>query len=231
MNSGLRFLGSLALGAGLMYFFDPNKGRRRRAVMRDKALRTLHETEESLGKAVRDLGNRTSGFMSEAQHRLRTEVVSEDAMIARLRARLGHCVSHPRAIDVEFDRGHVTLEGDVLASELNSLLTGIGGVRGVHTVENRLNVHETADIPMLQGRARIEGGGRKLAPGPRLLTTLAGAALALYGARKRNTVGVTLGSVGLGLLKKGMNTDLLGSLGLRNGSASEQRSTARTDSR
>jgi hypothetical protein len=218
MNSGLRFLGSIALGAGMMYFLDPNRGKRRRAVVRDKAVRVLHDSEEALGKAVRDLGHRTSGLKAEAQHKLRTEVVTEDAMLARLRAKLGHCVSHPRAIDLEFNRGHVTLSGDVLASELNSVLSGIAGVRGVHTVENRLSVHETSDIPGLQGKLRntADDTSRPLAPGPRLLATIAGTLLALYGVQHRNTVGVTLGSVGLGLIGKGMNMDLMEKLGMKN---------------
>jgi hypothetical protein len=217
MNSGLRFLGSIALGAGLMYFLDPNRGKRRRAVVRDKAVRAFHDSEEALGKAVRDLGNRTSGILAEAQHKLRTEVVTEDAMLARLRAKLGHCVSHPRAIDIDFNRGHVTLSGDVLASELNSILSGIAGVRGVQTVENRLSVHETSDIPGLQGKLRTDGeAARQLAPGPRLLAAIAGTLLALYGVQHRNTVGVTLGSVGLGLIGKGMNTDLMAKLGMKN---------------
>ena len=38
-NAGLAgAIGSLALGAAAMYLMDPDKGRRRRAIARDKAL-------------------------------------------------------------------------------------------------------------------------------------------------------------------------------------------------
>src|SRR5687768_7198497 len=36
MNKGIALLGGLGLGAGLMYFFDPALGRRRRVVARDQ---------------------------------------------------------------------------------------------------------------------------------------------------------------------------------------------------
>jgi hypothetical protein len=36
VNTGLHALGYLGLGAGLMYFLDPDRGRRRRTLVRDQ---------------------------------------------------------------------------------------------------------------------------------------------------------------------------------------------------
>jgi hypothetical protein len=207
MNKGLRFVTTLGIGAGLMYFLDPNRGKRRRALVRDKVRHTLHDTEQALGKAARDLGNRTSGLLAETQHRFRAEVVSEETLEARLRSRLGHLVSHPRAIQLVLERGQVTLSGDILASELDQLLNGIASVRGVHGVDNRMKIHRSPDIPSLQGASRNEERFRQAQkqwrPGTRLLAGVAGGALTLYGTMRRNALGLTLGSFGLGLLTRG----------------------------
>jgi hypothetical protein len=46
------------------------------------------------------------------------------------------------------------LTGDVLASELPSVITAVENVRGVTSVDNRLVVHLSADgIPALQGES------------------------------------------------------------------------------
>ncbi len=36
MNKGLRLMSVAGLGAGLMYLFDPDRGKRRRALVRNK---------------------------------------------------------------------------------------------------------------------------------------------------------------------------------------------------
>lgn len=78
-----------------------------------------------------------------------------------MRAQLGRWVSHPHAIEVAADSGHVTLSGPILQSEERQLLQAAQSVRGVHEVESRLEVHKTADnVPALQG-----GSGR---PRPRM---------------------------------------------------------------
>ena len=43
------------IGAALMYFFDPERGARRRAMARDKLNRVTHVTGDSLGSTARDL--------------------------------------------------------------------------------------------------------------------------------------------------------------------------------
>ena len=55
----------LGLGAGLMYFFDPDRGRRRRASLRDTVTHAAHVTRQALGKTSRDLSHRVNGLTSE----------------------------------------------------------------------------------------------------------------------------------------------------------------------
>jgi hypothetical protein len=56
--------------------------------------------------------------------------------------------------------GEVTLHGPVLAAEAEALVTAIGAVRGVTTVNDVLERHETAEgVAALQGNGRIPGTG------------------------------------------------------------------------
>ena len=54
-REGLALIRGVALGAGLMYFLDPIAGRRRRAMVRDKAVHALYQGEEFLEGAMEDL--------------------------------------------------------------------------------------------------------------------------------------------------------------------------------
>ena len=71
----LTLLGSaglgLVLGAGVMYLLDPQGGRGRRALARDKAVSLAKTGGTAVGKKSRHLGNRTKGLISEAGSGLR----------------------------------------------------------------------------------------------------------------------------------------------------------------
>ena len=152
MNRGLSLIGGVGLGAGLMYFFDPQLGRRRRAVLRDRLTSLLRQTGGVVCDRARDLRNRGSGLLAEARSRLAPEEVSDDVLVERVRSQVGRVVSHPRALDVRAEGGRVVLSGPVLADEVEDLLCCVESVRGVRGVENRLDVRrEAGNVPALQG--------------------------------------------------------------------------------
>ncbi len=96
----------------------------------------------------------------------RKDEVSDPVLEERVRAEIGRIVSTPGAIDVISSTGIVTLSGAVLASEVDDLISAVRGVRGVEEVENRLEMHVTAnEAPTLQGgrapRSRSEQGGEE----------------------------------------------------------------------
>lgn len=139
-------LGALA-GAALMYLFDPAGGGRRRALARDQVVHAGHELEH-LGSAAaargRDLRNRARGLVAGVRGKLRTEIVDDDILLARVRARLGHRASHPGAIQVVAQGGTVTLSGPVAAEEAEGLLTTVASVPGVRDLVDRLDVRTAA---------------------------------------------------------------------------------------
>jgi hypothetical protein len=59
------FLTGAIVGGGAMYFFDPQIGKRRRALLEDQLRRTSRETVEGLDAAWCDLSNRVQGTLAE----------------------------------------------------------------------------------------------------------------------------------------------------------------------
>jgi hypothetical protein len=49
MRGELTLLGGIGLGAALMYTLDPDRGNRRRALVRDKLVSAAHKTSGGLG--------------------------------------------------------------------------------------------------------------------------------------------------------------------------------------
>ncbi len=66
MKHQLSLLGGAGLGASLMYLLDPEGGRRRRAMARDKALHGLKAGGRSLRGTTVHLGNKTKGLVAKA---------------------------------------------------------------------------------------------------------------------------------------------------------------------
>ena len=60
-------LAAVGLGAGLMYVFDPDRGNRRRALLRDKMMKFNRQTQETVGGRVKDMSNRAKGMLHEAK--------------------------------------------------------------------------------------------------------------------------------------------------------------------
>ena len=67
MREVLAILGGIGLGAALMYLLDPERGNRRRALIRDKMVRLNRQTQEAVSGRVKDMGNRAKGMLHEAK--------------------------------------------------------------------------------------------------------------------------------------------------------------------
>ena len=73
-ESGISFLSSvllgMAAGAAIMYFMDPIQGRRRRALLKDKAYSASIQTRKVIDARTHDLGNRAQGLRVKASRLL-----------------------------------------------------------------------------------------------------------------------------------------------------------------
>jgi gas vesicle protein len=65
MRGIIAILAGLGVGAAVMYLFDPEGGNRRRALIRDKAVRLNRQTREAIDGTMKDLSNRAKGTMHE----------------------------------------------------------------------------------------------------------------------------------------------------------------------
>jgi uncharacterized membrane protein len=204
--------GSLAtgigLGAALMYWLDPQGGRRRRALVRDQLAHAVRVGGDALGATSRDVKHRTYGTAAQLGRSWFRRAVDDDTLVARVRSRLGRVVSHPHAIDVSASDGVVNLRGPILQAEVSRLLQTVAVVRGVRDVVNELEEHKQAgDVPALQGGTTPPGIRpdvlqRRWSPATRLIAGAGGAALTTYGASRRDVPGALLALGGLGLVAR-----------------------------
>lgn len=152
-------------GAMLMYYLDPQQGRRRRALVRDKVVAVSNDTVGIARDQGQRVANKVQGVVAASRARFgrSDEPMDEQALQERVRTCLGRVAEHPAAIDVQITGAAVRLSGDVLASDARHVVKAVERVRGVERVENGMTVHETAEgVPSLQGEPGRRNGGWRL---------------------------------------------------------------------
>jgi hypothetical protein len=190
MFRSIDFYRGLALGLGVMYLFDPDRGPSRRASLRDQAVRAGNKVQDFLGRSSRDLSHRAEGSLARATSRLRPDDADDATLAERVRAKLGRYVSHPRAVEVDAQDGCVTLRGPILSHEVQELIDAVSSVRGVREVLNRLEPHVASEgVRSLQSPGRSHSGGTthtngRWTPGMQLLAGVLGAAVVTVGASR-----------------------------------------------
>jgi uncharacterized membrane protein len=207
-----------------MSLLDPNRGTRRRNIMRDKVVHARRLAREGWEATSHDLVNRSRGLAAAARSRLSPDDADDWVIEQRVRAALGRVVSHPSAVAVNASEGRVTLSGPVLADEVEGLLACARKVRGVEEVQNRLAVHESGEhVPALQGGrtptgTESEPRHENWTPSLRLLASLGGGGLVIWGLERGGVLGAAADAVGLALFARGItNTPLDRLVGLGGG--------------
>ena len=200
-------MSGIGVGAALMYFLDPDRGPRRRALMRDRIVDAMNAAEDAAGTTSRDIADRARGVLQAARGSGRQEDDADTEVEGRLRRELRRLVSYPQAITITAEDGQVTVSGDALAGEAEKLIAHLERMRGVLAVDNRLTVHETSEgvaalqEPPLRGSSDVDG--ESWTPSARLIGGVAGGLLTMYGVRRRDSFGAAVGLAGLALLTRG----------------------------
>jgi uncharacterized membrane protein len=202
-----QLLGGVILGAGIMYLLDPDRGARRRSLLRDQVVHAGHKLGDGLSATARDTRNRAAGAAAELKWRFRKDQADDDVLHERVRSVIGRVVSHPGAITVIVSEGRVRLNGRVLADEVDELVRRVNQVRGVREVRNEVEIHRTPDgVPGLQGGRLREERSELLqenwAPAARLVVGSLGGLIVLQGLRGKGAARSALTVVGLSLLTR-----------------------------
>ena len=134
------------LGAGLMYFFDPQQGRRRRAMARDRGLALFRRGGTRAERAGRAVSARTYGMAQKARHIREEEKDYDDTTLARkVETEIFRAEDAPKGqVDVNVVDGVVYLRGQLEQPELvDELVEKTRKVSGVKGVENLLHTPGT----------------------------------------------------------------------------------------
>jgi osmotically-inducible protein OsmY len=136
----IAMLCGIGIGAALMFLFDPDNGRRRRAILKDKSARYARGVKEKEELLARRAMHQIQGTLATVRARIAPEEPVDDAVLTeRVRAALGRVVHDPHAIDVKVRDGCVVLKGPVLPEEVGEIVACAERVRGVQQVDNRLS--------------------------------------------------------------------------------------------
>ncbi len=221
MKNPTVLFGGLGLGIGLMYWLDPDRGKRRRALMRDRARHLSKVANRELNRKANDLRNRAQGVWFDTEKLFESETFTDERIVGQIRTKLGRLSSHPHAVKTIVENGKVTLSGLILADEVETLLKGIASTGGVREIENNLEAHESAEhISSLQGENKTSAAKHRKncwSPQTRILAAATGGGLAFYAAKKRDSVSYLLASVGIGLLARSLANKPLDNLLAANG--------------
>jgi osmotically-inducible protein OsmY len=146
-----RLLSLIGLGAALTYFFDPDQGRRRRAVTRDRIAGMFRRTArrgERLGRAA---SAGAYGVAQKAKHlEEEPKPQPDDVTLARkVETEIFRDAEVPKGqININAENGKIVLRGEVGQPEMiRDLEERARSVQGVHEVENLLHLPGT-EAPM-----------------------------------------------------------------------------------
>ena len=215
-------LTTIGVGAGLAYFFDPRQGDQRRALLRDKANSLVDRMDSSIYATVEDTRNKTRGVLSEWTAKLSNQDNPDWVLAERVRGALGRLSPHSRSVKVQADEGQVHLSGSILNDEKDAILRAASRTRGVRDVIDELEVfyspeemsafQNTTDAQSQEAPAWKQ---QNLSPATRLLSSVGGSLLTLYGLKRKGLAKPVLSTAGLLLTARGMtNMDTSSLLGL-----------------
>lgn len=145
-------IGGIALGvvagAIVMYFLDPDAGRRRRALVRDQLIKLGRIGSRELDATGEQIADRSAGVVAEARTAAESATGSLDGAVddatleERVRSELGR-IGDTGSIQISARNGQVLVEGWLPEDEADRILDAIRAVPGVSGVIDRRSVPQT----------------------------------------------------------------------------------------
>jgi uncharacterized membrane protein len=216
-------LACVGIGVTLMYFLDPQRGNHRRALVRDRVNRFINDLDDSLDMVLQDTRNRARGVLSEMTAKLSDQGAPDWILEERVRAALGRVTQHSRLLGIRANDGHILISGPALRAEKDEIIKYASRARGVHSVQDEMQVFETArELPSFQipntGAYTYAAHPRQRqnwSPATRLISGIGGSLLTLYGLKRKGLSKPLLSTAGLLLTTRSViNKDTKTLLGL-----------------
>jgi osmotically-inducible protein OsmY len=142
-----RLFFAMAAGAALMYFFDPNNGRRRRNIARDRGMATVRRGLYQVSQTSRGVSSQVYGLSQKAAHmQPQVKEAPNDATLAqKVQSEVFRDSALLRGqINVSAENGVIRLVGQVDRPEqINAIEAAVRRVPGVLSVENQLHLPGT----------------------------------------------------------------------------------------
>ena len=152
MEHSITLLTGMIFGAVAMYVFDEHRGAKRRAQVRDKLVHAARVVTRGVSKRSRDVAHRIGGSVAEIRSSIKDKwlVTPDEILMDRVRAHLGHVVSHPSLLEIRALRGCVLVTGTVMPEEVEKIDARLKKIRGVR--EYDLDLERRSDLQQVSGR-------------------------------------------------------------------------------
>jgi osmotically-inducible protein OsmY len=144
MGTGIALAVGAAAGAAAQYFLDPDGGRRRRHVARDRGLgvarRQAREAARSADYAAGKAKGAVSSAMPSPSDDRKLEQLGDPALARKVESEIFRAADAPKGqVDVNVENGVVTLRGEVPEAWIERLANDAEQVAGVKAVRNLLH--------------------------------------------------------------------------------------------
>jgi osmotically-inducible protein OsmY len=137
----MRLMRLAAIGAALMYFFDPQQGARRRNEARDRVLAFFRARGRDAQRAGRAVGAEAQGAKQKLTHlREQPKDYDDKTLKAKIESEVFRPAEAPKGqVNVDVENGVVYLRGELERTELiEELEQRVRSVQGVERVESFL---------------------------------------------------------------------------------------------
>jgi hypothetical protein len=137
-----------SLASGLItYFMDPERGRRRRHMLRDRLLARTRRVERSIASVWRGAAAEAYGVSHRLVHRVprEAEVADDETLRQRVESQLFRDRHVPKGnLNISCEHGMVILRGELESpTEISHVEDRVRSVPGVHGVQNLLHPRGT----------------------------------------------------------------------------------------
>ena len=140
MRKLLKFAVLGGIGAALAYFFDPDSGRRRRALARDRSAAWLRSQRETAQRKSRYASDRVEGIKHEIVGSTEIEAPNDATVAQKIQSEVLRHYDASR-VNVNVENGVAVLRGELKhPEEINALVRDVERVAGVRDVRSLLHL-------------------------------------------------------------------------------------------